>query len=80
MSETDKTLADRLVERWGELLTYDALGKVMHRSPDGLRLSLAQNRFGWAQRVNAAKVKIGRRVLFRTAQIAALIDEPGTRE
>ncbi len=70
MSETYKTLADR----WGVLLSYEALGQVMDRSPDGLRLSLAQNRTDWAQRVNAAKVRIGRRVLFRTSQIAALID------
>jgi hypothetical protein len=71
VSETYKTLADQ----WGVLLNYEALGKVMNRSPDGLRLSLAQNRSDWARRVNAAKVKIGRRVLFRTAQIAALIDD-----
>ena len=74
MSETYKTLTDR----WGVLLSYEALGQVMDRSPDGLRLSLAQNRSDWARRVNAAKVKIGRRVLFRTAQIAALIDDHGS--
>jgi hypothetical protein len=74
MSETYKTLADR----WGVLLSYEALGQVMDRSPDGLRLSLAQNRSDWARRINAAKVKIGRRVLFRTAQIAALIDDDGS--
>jgi hypothetical protein len=74
MSETYKTLTDR----WGVLMSYDALGQVMDRSPDGLRLSLAQNRSDWARRVNAAKVKIGRRVLFRTAQIAELIDGDST--
>jgi hypothetical protein len=74
MSETYKTLADR----WGVLLSYKALGQVMDRSPDGLRLSLAQNRSDWARRINAAKVKIGRRVLFRTEQIAALIDDDGS--
>ena len=71
MSETYKTLT----EQWGVLLDYQALSRVMHRSPDGLRLSLAQNRSEWARRVNAAKVKIGRRVLFRTEQIAQLIDD-----
>lgn len=73
MSETYKTLT----EKWGVLLSYEALGQVMNRSPDGLRLSLAQNRTDWARRVNATKVRIGRRVLFRTAQIAALIDGDG---
>ena len=70
MSATYKVL----VEKWGVLLDYHALSNVMHRSPDGLRLSLAQNRSDWARQVNSAKVKIGRRVLFRTAQIADLID------
>jgi hypothetical protein len=78
MSETYKTLTDK----WGVLLSYEALGQVMNRSPDGLRLSLAANRSDWAQRVNKAKVKIGRRVLFRASQIAALIDgaSPGVAE
>lgn len=74
VSETYRTLADR----WGVLLSYAALGQVMNRSPDGLRLSLAQNRSDWARHVNQAKVKIGRRVLFRTEQIAALIDGGGS--
>lgn len=63
-----------LVERWGLLLDYKALSSVMHRSPDGLRLSLAQNRSDWARQVNAAKLRIGRRVLFRADAIAQLID------
>ncbi len=73
-SATYKTLT----ERWGVLLDYQALSSVMHRSPDGLRLSLAQNRSDWARQINSTKVKIGRRVLFRTAQIAQLIDEGET--
>jgi hypothetical protein len=68
------TTYKELVERWGVLLDYQALSSVMHRSPEGLRLSLSQNRADWARQVNAAKVKIGRRVLFRTEQIANLID------
>jgi hypothetical protein len=65
-----------LLERWGVLMDYTALGAVMHRSRDGLRLSLAKNGTDWARRINAAKVRIGRRVLFRTVDIAALIDQP----
>lgn len=71
MSETYKTLS----EKHGVLLSYEVLGRVMDRSPDGLRLSLAANRSAWAQRINAAKVRIGRRVHFRTELIAALIDD-----
>jgi hypothetical protein len=71
MSETFKTLSDK----HGVLLSVEALARVMDRSPDGLRLSLAANRSLWAQRINSAKVRIGRRVHFRTELIAALIDE-----
>jgi hypothetical protein len=71
MSETYKTLS----EKHGVLLSYEVLGQVMDRSPDGLRLSLKENRSDWARCINAAKVRIGRRVHFRTELIAALIDD-----
>jgi hypothetical protein len=71
VSETYKTLSDK----HGVLLSVEVLAGVMDRSPDGLRLSLAANRSPWARRINAAKVRIGRRVHFRTELIAALIDE-----
>jgi hypothetical protein len=70
VSETYRTLT----ERWGVLMSYDSVAEVMGRSPDGLRLSLAQNHSDWARALTAAKVKFGRRVHFRTAQIAQLID------
>jgi hypothetical protein len=70
LSETHKTLIDK----WGVLLNYEALAQVMNRSPDGLRLSLARGGSDWIQKINAAKVQIGRRVLFRTHAIADLID------
>jgi hypothetical protein len=71
MSSTYKAL----VERFGILLNYAQLGEVLQRRPDGLRLSLCKARGEWTQRVGAARVRIGRRVLFDTAEIAKLIDE-----
>ena len=65
---------DALVDKWGVLLTYEALSSVMKRSPRGLSRSLAQNRSDWTKQINAAKVRIGGRVLFRTDVIAAIID------
>lgn len=73
MSATYQTL----VETHGVLMTYQALAAVMNRSPDGLRLSLAANRADWARQLNQAKVRMGRRVLFRTEKVAALIDAAG---
>jgi hypothetical protein len=74
VTETYRTLT----AKWGVLMNYEALAQVMGRSPDGLRLSLTRGQSDWAREVNRAKIKIGRRVLFRTEQIAALID--GDRE
>ena len=72
-SATYKTLE----ERYGVLMSYDALARVMNRSSDGLRLSLSSGRAteDWVIKVNQAKIRIGRRILFRSVQIAAWIDE-----
>ena len=71
MSATQKAL----IERFGVLLNYEQLGEVLQRRPDGLRLSICQGKSEWVRRICAARVKIGRRVLFDTAEIAKLIDE-----
>jgi len=69
------TTQEILTERCGILMSYQQLGEVMHRSPEGLRITLSDNRTAWAKSLNAAKIKWGRRVLFRTADIAKLIDD-----
>lgn len=71
MSETSKLL----IERYGLLLTYTELAEVLGRSPDGLRISLSNPRDVWTQRLSLAKVRFGRRVLFRSADVGKLIDE-----
>lgn len=68
------TTATVLLEKYGLLLTYQQLAEVLCRQPEGLRISLSQGRDDWARKVNGAKVRIGRRVLFRSAQIAEVID------
>ncbi|MEP7311824.1 MAG: hypothetical protein ABI859_04535 [Pseudomonadota bacterium] len=71
MTSTQETL----IKKFGVLLSYEQLAEVLQRRPDGLRLSLYTSKSDWAQRVCAARVKIGRRVLFDTAEIGKLIDE-----
>ncbi len=68
------TIEDTLLQRFGLLLSIAQLATVLDRSPDGLRISLRATN-GWAQRINKARLKIGRRVYFRTSQIAQLLDE-----
>lgn len=70
MTSTHNTLTDE----HGVLMTLEQLAKLLHRRPNGLRVALQQNTHFWAKRINASKCKIGRRVLFRTADIAQIID------
>ena len=50
------------------------LAKVLDRSAEGLRVSL-RNDTEWARQLNAAKMKLGRRVYFRTSQIAEVLSD-----
>jgi len=71
MSATYKALLDR----FGVLLNYEQLGEVLQRRPDGLRITLHRGDGQWARDIAATRIRIGRRVLFDTAEIAKLIDE-----
>jgi hypothetical protein len=65
--------ADILVSQYGPLLTIAQLAGILNRSTDGLRISLrSQNPFSRA--VNAARIRLGRRVYFSTTKIAAIIE------
>lgn len=67
------TKEQALISKYGTLMTLVHLAQELHRSPDGLRISLRTNA-GWAIQVNAARKKFGRRVYFDTVKIAAIID------
>lgn len=62
-----------LVKSYGALITLPQLATVLSRSTEGLRLSLRRES-AWTLRINAARVKVGRRIYFRTADIANLFD------
>ena len=68
------TIEDTLLQRFGPLLSIAQLATVLDRSPDGLRISLRMTN-EWAQRINKARLKIGRRVYFRTSQIAEVFSD-----
>lgn len=58
---------------YGPLMSLEALAKTLDHSPQGLRVSLnTQSEISNA--INATKRKIGRRVYFKTAGIAKMID------
>lgn len=66
------TIEDALLHRFGPLLSIAQLAAILDRSPNGLRISLRTTN-EWTQRINAAKLKLGRRVYFRTAEIAQVL-------
>jgi hypothetical protein len=65
-------IEEALTGQYGPLLSMAQLAKVLDRSAEGLRVSL-RNDTEWARQFNAAKMKLGRRVYFRTAEIAKFL-------
>jgi hypothetical protein len=68
------TIEEILIQRFGPLLSLANLAVILDRSPDGLRVSLSSGSV-WASRVNRARLKIGRRVYFRTSQVAEILSD-----
>ena len=62
-----------LIEKYGPLLTLAQLAQILDRSQEGLRLTL-RSASPLARQLNGARLKIGRRVHFRTASVATIID------
>ena len=62
-----------LTKQYGPLLSISQLAKVLDRSTEGLRISLRSDTT-WSKPINAAKLKLGRRVYFRTAEIARVLN------
>lgn len=66
------SIEEVLLHRYGPLLGITHLAELLHRSPDGLRMTLSHGG-AYADELNAAKVRIGRRVYFRTPEVARLL-------
>ncbi len=67
-------IEDALTSTYGPLLSIGQLAKLLNRSAEGLRIGLRSNS-DWSRRINAARMKdCGRRVYFRTADIAKVLN------
>lgn len=64
---------DRLAQRYGVLMTLGDLATVFKRSQDGLRMTM-HSKSELGRQLSRAKLRIGRRVHFKTADIAKIID------
>ncbi len=73
MANEETSTEETLLNLYGPLLSISALAKVLYRSPDGLRISLRRSN-EWSEQINLARKKIGRRVYFKTSQIARFLD------
>jgi hypothetical protein len=71
--KTAMTIEEVLVKEYGPLLSFAELAMILDRSPDGLRTSLRSSG-EWVRRINAARLRLGRRVYFRTSEIANVLD------
>lgn len=63
-----------LIEKFGPLLTISQLAVVLNRSADGLRFMLSRSDSDIAGELGKARRKIGRRVYFKAADVAKVID------
>lgn len=68
------TTEQNLITQFGVLLSLKDVARLLNRSADGLRVSLTRDS-EISEKLNSAKVKFGRRVLFRASTIAQIIDE-----
>jgi hypothetical protein len=66
------TTEDVLISQYGPLMSVAQLAKVLDRSAEGLRISL-RTESDWSQPINNARLKVGRRVYFRTSEIARIL-------
>lgn len=67
------TLEETLVERFGPLIPLAKLAALLDRSPEAARMFLRSNS-DLAQQINTAKLKVGRRLYFRTFAVAQILN------
>jgi len=72
VNKVQTSLASSMFERYGPLLTLAQLAQMLSRSPDGVRIALRESN-PYAEQLNAAKVRIGRRIYFRTPDVAQIL-------
>jgi hypothetical protein len=71
------TIEEALIRKYGPLFSFGDLAEVLDRSPDALRITLRSSN-DWVGRINAARFCLGRRVYFRSSEIAVVLDGKGS--
>lgn len=65
-------LATTMFREYGPLITLPKLAQILDRQADGVRMTLFGNS-SYAKRLNKAKVRLGRRLYFRTLDVAKIL-------
>jgi hypothetical protein len=65
-------IENSLLRRYGPLMNMVQLASILDRSPEGLRITLRSSG-EWVQKINTARLQLGRRVYFRTSEIADVL-------
>lgn len=68
------TTEEIIIKQYGILLSFKDCAELLGRSSEGLRVTLSRDS-ELARKLKPAKIKIGRRVLFRASSLAKLLDE-----
>lgn len=67
------TIEQNLVDRFGPLIPLAGLATLLDRSPEAVRMYLRSNS-ELAQKINTSKLKVGRRLYFRTMEVARFLN------
>lgn len=71
-------IEDILLDTYGPLLTVQQLADVLKRSTNGLRWSLRHQES--MEEIRSARVRIGRRIYFRSGEIAEILENKPASE
>lgn len=63
-----------IIQQYGILLSFKDCAALLGRSSEGLRVTLSRDS-ELARKLKPAKIKIGRRVLFRASALAKFLDD-----
>lgn len=65
------TIDEVLIRKYGPFLSLSELATILDRAPEGMRSSLRSSGER-INRINASRLRLGRRIYFRTSEIATV--------
>jgi len=66
------TTEETLIKQYGPMFSINPLAGILDRSPEGLHTMLRSSG-EWANMINATRLRSGRRLYFRTVEVADVL-------